>query len=140
MRACLLLSGCAAVMALAACAEAPSRALSPSSTSFEIFPEEPPTKPGGCPADFVAAPVKQGEAPDRNADGTICVKTTPSGHQVRTDNASVAGHSGECPPEFLVTPTMAGNARDRNENGVVCVKTTPSGEVVVVDDDNRNDS
>jgi hypothetical protein len=134
----LLVSSCAAVIALAACAEAPTRALSSSSPSFEIFPEEPPAKAGGCPADFVAAPVKQGEAPDRNADGTICVKTTPSGHQVRTDNASVAGHSGECPPEFLVTATMAGNPRDRNENGTVCVKATPSGEVVVVDDDNRN--
>ena len=138
MRASLLVSGCAALFTLAACAEGPSRALSPSSASFEILPEEPPTKSGGCPADFVAAPVKQGETPDRNADGTMCVKTTPSGHQVRIDNAAIAGHSGECPPEFLVTGTMAGNSRDQNENGTVCVKTTPSGEVVVVDDNNRN--
>jgi hypothetical protein len=138
MRACLLVTSCAAVMALAACAEAPTRALTASSASFEIVPEEPPTKSDGCPADFVAAAVKLGEAPDRNADGVMCVKTTPSGHQVRIDNAAVAGYSGECPHEFVVTATMAGNPRDQNENGAVCVKTTPSGETVVVDDNNRS--
>jgi hypothetical protein len=89
----------------------------------------------------IEKPVLEEEAAlvDKDGDGLVCVKNTPSDHLVLKEANPTPSQA--CPPSFLhkgkgstIKWEKEWFSEDENRNGVICAKQTGSGSWVVKDD------